>query len=106
MIDRAEELVQRAERNAARAKTYLERDVTETELQACLELQDEVAEIAAPTIERRRQEVVAAGWAAIRAAAGEPGYDWLASRRRWMEPAVKSFIIRKWGRRVYEALPW
>jgi hypothetical protein len=84
LVDGAEALVQAAEEDVEAATDGTMRDVAETRLREALATQDQVLEMVAPTIEQQRQEVVRAGWAAIRSAAGEPGYDWLACRRRWM----------------------
>jgi hypothetical protein len=70
LADAAERLVRAAEADLAQARTYTERDVAETELQAALATQDAVLEEIAPEIERRRAAVRDQAFEAMRAADG------------------------------------
>jgi hypothetical protein len=106
LIDGAEEMVRTAEQALEAAEGYTGRDLAETELQACLEVQDRILKLVAPTIVERRKEIARHGWEAIRAMADAPGSDFLAKRRRYMRPAVKSWLISKIGRRAYMMMPW
>jgi hypothetical protein len=59
----------------------------------------ELAQAEAEEHEREVREGVAAALAALQR---EPGSDWWMSHRRFMPAAVKSAILRKIGRRLFE----
>ena len=107
MVADAEALVQLAEASLAAARDPTMADVAMTQLQEADRLADEVAEAAAPAIEQRRQQLVRAGWEAIRSLQGEPGSSWDAKHRKFHSAATKAWLVRKFGRRVYEGkFPW
>ena len=107
LADQAEALVRACEAGVAAARNATARDIAETRLQEALVMQDEALELVAPAIEARRREVVQAGWEAIKSLRGDPGADWCAKHRQVMTRAVKSWLIERLGRKVYErAFPW
>jgi hypothetical protein len=95
-------LVRRAEQDLDAADGYLERDVAETELRACMQLQDRALAAAAPAIEAREAVIRAGVRAAIAALRRDPGSDWMQRHRRWHPPAVKSRLVSLVGRKIYE----
>ena len=106
LVDDAEALVCQAEQDLDAAGSYLERDVAETELRACLAIQDQALAAAAPAIAAREAEIRAGVRAAIAALRRDPGSDWMQRHRRWHPIAVKARLVRLVGRKVYEgALP-
>jgi hypothetical protein len=106
MVDSAELAVRQAENALEQVQDPTWRDILETRLREALALQDEITEATAPALEQREVELRQAVHEVMRSAAGEPGSDWGAKYRRHMSAAVKARIIRRYGRKVYEALPW
>jgi hypothetical protein len=83
LVASAEALVQRAEQAVASAGTYLERDLAETELMACQEVENQALEAVAPAIARRRVDLRDEMFAALRAASGDPSADWALRHRKF-----------------------
>ena len=97
---------QAAKRGGGVAIESLDALMDDTQGQAAVAAQDEVGEKVAPAIAEREQDLREAVREVARSVRGEPGSDWTMRHRRWMSAAVKSAVIRRYGRRAYAALPW
>ena len=106
LADDAEQLVCEAESALAAATDPTEHDIQATRLDEAYALQDEALATVGPAIEEREQELRRAVREVASAVRGEPGSDWTMRHRRWISPAVKSAVIRRFGRRAYAELPW
>jgi hypothetical protein len=106
ILDEAEDLVREGEAALAAAGDPTMVDICATRLDELYRLQDEVCEAAAPVVADRERALRAAVCEVVRSARGEVGSDWTLRHRRWMSVAVKARIIRRYGRRFYEGLPW
>ena len=64
-------------------------------------------ELAAPAIADRERQIIDACWEAVRSLRGDLDACWSAKHRRWHSAALKSRLVRRFGRRIYErAFPW
>jgi hypothetical protein len=106
IADLSSVVVEAAEEALAAAEGPTARDIAETRLRAAYEQQDVVLAEVGPTIADRERAMREAVREVARAVRGEVGSDWTQKHRRWMSPALKSALIRRYGRRAYEELPW
>jgi hypothetical protein len=102
----AEALVRMAEEALAAQRDPTLRDVAESELRSCLDLQDATLEAIGPTIEQRELEVRKAALAALAALRGDFGSDWTMKHRRWHSIPVKARLAGAIGAKAYLNGDW